>query len=72
MSLAVKLLIALLFAALGLLMLLKPTLLWKLQFWATASKDSRPSAFFTICMRIAGILFLAMGIVFGVASLLNH
>lgn len=47
----------------GLILLWKPEILWKLQYWWAASKDSSPSKYFIFVMRVIGAGFLVGAVV---------
>ena len=55
----------------GLVLLWKPEILWKLQYWWAVSKDSSPSKFFIYAMRIIGVGFL-VGAIFLLLSFIGN
>ncbi|WP_052447373.1 DUF6199 family natural product biosynthesis protein [Clostridium polynesiense] len=55
---------------LGLAMLFKPELLWKIEHFLT-TKDGEPSDFYVASMRIGGVLFALIGVIMLIYELLS-
>lgn len=57
--------------ALGLLMLFKPQLLWKIENMFTV-KNGEPTELYLTLMKVGGIFFIAAGLIVLIVSVINH
>ena len=58
MNITVRIIAVAICAVVGIVLLWKPEILWRLRYWWAVSKDSSPSSFYVIIMRVLGAGFL--------------